>query len=88
MIALRELYDRLQRVRSDKAKSEQEQKLKDLSSKHAKLRLRIDEQLRKLMNTYQPDLSNEEREWIAKLETISKQIGGDSGYNARIKMVT
>ncbi|CAO3642831.1 unnamed protein product [Mucor hiemalis] len=87
VVFLRELYDRLQRVRSDEAKSTQEQKLKDLTATHAKLRLRIDEQLRKLMNTYQPDLSNEEKEWIAKLEKLSKQIGGDSGYSARIKML-
>lgn len=87
VVFLRELYDRLQRVRSDEVKSAQEQKLKDLTSTHAKLRLRIDEQLRKLMNTYQPDLSNEEKKWIEKLEKLSKQIGGESGYSARIEMV-
>lgn len=87
VVFLRELYDRLQRVRSDEVKSAQEQKLKDLTSTHAKLRLRIDEQLRKLMNTYQPDLSNEEKKWIEKLEKLSKQIGGESGYSARIEML-
>jgi nucleoporin NUP82 len=84
---LTDLYDRLQLVQSPEAKSAQEQKLRDLSSRHAKLRLRIDEQLRKLMNIYQPDLSNEEKDWIAKLEKLSKEIGGESGYKARIELV-
>ncbi|GAA5817570.1 hypothetical protein MFLAVUS_011118 [Mucor flavus] len=84
---LRDLYDRLQVVRSNDAKVAQEKKLKELHQTHAKLRLRIDEQLHKLMNTYQPDLSNEEKEWVNKLEDLSKQIDGDSGYVARIQQL-
>lgn len=85
---LRDLYDRLQVVRSNDAKVAQEEKLKELHHTHAKLRLRIDEQLHKLTSTYQPDLSNEEKEWVNKLEDLSKQIDGDSGYVARIQQVT
>ncbi|KAG2207189.1 hypothetical protein INT47_012242 [Mucor saturninus] len=84
---LRDLYDRLQLARSADIKAGQEQKLKELHQTHAKLRLRIDEQLRKLMHVYQPDLSNEEKDWIAKLEKIAKQVGGESGYDARIKQL-
>ncbi|GAA5795488.1 hypothetical protein HPULCUR_000846 [Helicostylum pulchrum] len=84
---LRDLYDRLQVVKSNDAKVAQEKKLKELHQTHAKLRLRIDEQLHKLMNAYQPDLSNEEKEWINTLEHLSKQIDGDSGYAARIQQV-
>lgn len=87
VITLRDLYDRLQLAKSADIKTTQEQKLKNLYQNHAKLRLRIDEQLRKLMHVYQPDLSNEEKEWITKLEKISKQVNGESGYDARIKQV-
>lgn len=87
VITLRDLYDRLQAAKSADAKTAQERKLKELHQTHAKLRLRIDEQLRKLMHVYQPDLSNEEQEWIVKLEDISKQVGGESGYVARIELV-
>ncbi|KAF1800095.1 hypothetical protein FB192DRAFT_1390036 [Mucor lusitanicus] len=83
--AVRDLYFKLQKTNSKEAKEAQQQKLKDISQKHAKLRLRIDEQLRTLMKSYQPELSNEEKEWIDKLEKLSKQVSGESGYLARIK---
>ncbi|GAN03513.1 conserved hypothetical protein [Mucor ambiguus] len=41
--------------------------------------------LRTLMKSYQPELSNEEKEWINKLEKLSKQVSGESGYLARVK---
>jgi pyruvate/2-oxoacid:ferredoxin oxidoreductase beta subunit len=85
--AVRDLYFKLQETNSEEAKQAQKQKLKDISQRHTKLRLRIDEQLRTLMKSYQPELSNEEKEWVDKLEKLSKQISGDSGYLARIKMV-
>lgn len=88
VIMLRDLYDRLQAVQSPEVQATQQEKLKEMTSRHAKLRLRMDEQLRKLMNTYQPDLSNEEKDWINKLEKLSKQIGGESGYRARIELVS
>lgn len=81
------MYFKLQETNSEEAKQAQQQKLKDISQRHTKLRLRIDEQLRTLMKSYQPELSIEEKEWINKLEKLSKQISGDSGYLARIKMV-
>ncbi|KAG1065782.1 hypothetical protein G6F42_026768 [Rhizopus arrhizus] len=83
--AVRDLYYKLEKSNSKEAKEAQQQKLKDISQKHAKLRLRIDEQLRTLMKSYQPELSNEEKEWIDKLEKLSKQVSGESGYLARIK---
>jgi len=85
--AVRDLYYKLEKSNSKEAKEAQQQKLKDISQKHAKLRLRIDEQLRTLMKSYQPELSNEEKEWIDKLEKLSKQVSGESGYLARIKKV-
>lgn len=88
MNAVRDLYFKLQKTNSKEAKEAQQQKLKDISQKHAKLRLRIDEQLRTLMKSYQPELSNEEKEWIDKLEKLSKQVSGESGYLARIKKVS
>ncbi|KAL0136975.1 hypothetical protein V8B55DRAFT_1544304 [Mucor lusitanicus] len=75
--AVRDLYFKLQKTNSKEAKEAQQQKLKDISQKHAKLRLRIDEQLRTLMKSYQPELSNEEKEWIDKLEKLSKQVSGN-----------
>lgn len=84
---LRDLYDRLETIKSVGADDEQEKKVKALHQTHAKLRLRIDEQLHKLMKSYEPDLSNEEKEWIAKLEEVSKHISGDSGYVSRIEQV-
>ncbi|KAI9338861.1 hypothetical protein BD770DRAFT_331269 [Pilaira anomala] len=84
---LRDLYDRLEKIKSVGTEDEQEKKVKALHQTHAKLRLRIDEQLHKLMKSYQPDLSNEEKEWIAKLEELSKHVGGDSGYVSRIEQL-
>lgn len=84
---MRDLYFKLEKSNSKEAKEAQQQKLKDITQKHAKLRLRIDEQLRTLMKSYQPELSNEEKEWIDKLEKLSKQVSGESGYLARVKKV-
>ncbi|KAI9480466.1 MAG: nuclear pore component-domain-containing protein [Benjaminiella poitrasii] len=84
---VRELYDRLQKVTSETAKTEQQQKLRDVVQKHNKLRLRIDEQLRTLMRNYQPELSKEEEGWIEKLEKLSKKVSGESGYVERINML-
>lgn len=86
--AVRDLYFKLEKTNSKEAKEAQQQKLKEISQKHAKLRLRIDEQLRTLMKSYQPELSNEEKEWIGKLEKLSNQVSGESGYLARIKKVS
>ncbi|CEP12759.1 hypothetical protein [Parasitella parasitica] len=85
--AVRDLYFKLQETSSKEAKQAQQDKLRDISQRHAKLRLRIDEQLRSLMKVYQPELSNEEQEWIGKLEKLSKQVAGESGYVARIKLL-
>lgn len=85
---MRDLYFKLEKTNSKEAKEAQQQKLKEISQKHAKLRLRIDEQLRTLMKSYQPELSNEEKEWIGKLEKLSNQVSGESGYLARIKKVS
>ncbi|KAI8647071.1 hypothetical protein BD408DRAFT_479486 [Parasitella parasitica] len=85
--AVRDLYFKLQETNSKEAKQAQEQKLRDISQRHAKLRLRIDEQLRSLMKTYQPELSNEEKDWIEKLEKLAKQVSGESGYVARIELL-
>ncbi|OBZ88612.1 Nucleoporin nup82 [Choanephora cucurbitarum] len=82
---LRELYYKLQKINSEEAKAAQQQRLKEITKQHTQLRLRIDKQLRTLMKVYQPDLSNQEKEWITKLEELSKKISGDSGYLARIQ---
>jgi Spy/CpxP family protein refolding chaperone len=87
VIALRDLYDKLQKSNSDDAKAEQQKRLEELSQRHYQLRLRVDEQVRSLVNCYQPDLSNEEQEFVSKLERLSKQISGDAGYAKRIEMV-
>ncbi|KAI8098102.1 uncharacterized protein B0P05DRAFT_523460 [Gilbertella persicaria] len=84
---LRELYYKLQESNSEEAKQAQQQKLKEITKRHAQLRLRIDAQLRDLMKAYQPDLSNEEKDWIDSLEKLSKKVSGDSGYVARINML-
>lgn len=81
------MYSRLQKANSPEAKAARNDKLEKLCQNHAKLRLRIDEQLRSLMQSYQPDLSNEEKSWIAKLEKISEKVSGDSGYGARVDLV-
>ncbi|KAI8336018.1 hypothetical protein BD560DRAFT_360066 [Blakeslea trispora] len=82
---LRELYYKLQKTNSEEAKTAQEQQLKEITKQHTQLRLRIDEQLRTLMKVYQPDLSIQEKEWIAKLEELSNKVSSDSGYLARIQ---
>lgn len=68
-------------------KTAQEEKLEKICKNHAKLRLRIDEQLRLLMQSYQPDLSNEEKKWINKLEKLQEKVSGESGYSARVELV-
>lgn len=85
--ALRDLYDKLQQSNSNDVKAEQQKKLDELSKRHYQLRLRVDEQVRSLVNCYQPDLSNEEKEFVSKLKQLSKQISGATGYGKRIEMV-
>jgi nucleoporin NUP82 len=87
VIALRNLYDRLQNVNSEDAKAKRQDELKKLTKTHNELRLRVEEQVRRLVNCYQPNLSKQEKKFASKLETLSKQISGDGGQTKRIEMV-
>ncbi|KAI8975092.1 hypothetical protein BDF20DRAFT_876853 [Mycotypha africana] len=82
---VREIYMRLKELNSPEAKQEQQQRINELSQNHNKLRIRIDEQLRTLVRSYQPALSQAEKEWIEKLEKLLEQISGSSGYAARVE---
>lgn len=85
--SVKDIYERYQKYFSPEAKKIQEKVLKDITSRHAKLRLRMDEQLRLVMLSCQPGLSKEENEWIEKLQTLSDKINGTSGYASRIDLV-
>ncbi|EIE79701.1 hypothetical protein RO3G_04406 [Rhizopus delemar RA 99-880] len=85
--SVKDIYERYQKYFSPEAKKIQEKVLKDITSRHAKLRLRMDEQLRLVMLSCQPGLSKEENEWIEKLQTLSDKINGTSGYASRIDLL-
>ncbi|RCI05659.1 hypothetical protein CU098_011899 [Rhizopus stolonifer] len=82
--SVREIYNKYQKYFSSEAKQSQEKIVKDITQRHAMLRLRMDEQLRLVMLNCQPVLSEEENAWIKKLEELSDKIAGSSGYASRI----
>lgn len=85
---MREIYNKYQKYFSSEAKQSQEKIVKDITQRHAMLRLRMDEQLRLVMLNCQPVLSEEENAWIKKLEELSDKIAGSSGYASRIDHVS
>lgn len=82
-----DLYNRYQRFFSTEAKKAREQELQEITQRHAKLRLRMDKQLRLVLNNCQPDLANEENEWTEKLKEFSDKLTGSSGYASRVELV-
>ncbi|KAG0769289.1 hypothetical protein G6F33_003810 [Rhizopus arrhizus] len=82
-----DLYNRYQRFFSTEAKKAREQELQEITQRHAKLRLRMDKQLRLVLNNCQPDLANEENEWTEKLKEFSDKLTGSSGYASRVELL-
>lgn len=87
METVRELNSRLEKYCSPQSKKAQKQAIEEISQRHQRLRLRMDEQLRQIINHCQPGLSNEENKWIEKLQELSGKISGASGYASRIELV-
>ncbi|KAI8883273.1 hypothetical protein K501DRAFT_219550 [Backusella circina FSU 941] len=81
------LVDRIQACSSPEIVKAKEEKIKQVMYKHAKLQLRMDEYLRQLMDSYQPELSNDEKAWVAKLEELKQKLQGEGGYESRVKLL-
>ncbi|CEI94981.1 hypothetical protein RMCBS344292_09182 [Rhizopus microsporus] len=84
---VRELNSRLEKYCSPQSKKAQKQAIEEISQRHQRLRLRMDEQLRQIINYCQPGLSIEENKWIEKLQELSDKVSGASGYASRIELV-
>jgi hypothetical protein len=80
--------DRIQSCASSEVLKTKQEKIKQVTDNHAKLQLRMDEYLSQLMDSYQPELSDDEKAWVAKLEELKQKLQGKGGYESRLKLVT
>ncbi|KAI9498516.1 hypothetical protein BDB00DRAFT_867663 [Zychaea mexicana] len=81
---IRKLCDRLEQQH---IQDEQRDKILAAAQSHGKLALRIDSVLRKVLGSYLPDMSNEEKKWFEGLQEIQKTLDGDRGYLERIGLM-
>lgn len=82
-----DLLNRFQVYMSNDAHDERAQRVLEATNKYAKLALRIDGVLRKMLAVYEPQLSPQEKEWIQGLEDIERKVQGENGYLKRIERV-
>ncbi|KAG2224544.1 hypothetical protein INT45_004389 [Circinella minor] len=75
------------RIEQQNIQEEQREKILAAAQSHGKLALRVDSVLRKVMGSYLPELSNDEKKWVESLEEIQKTMNGDRGYQKRIEML-
>jgi L-lysine 2,3-aminomutase len=80
--------DRIQSCSSSEVLKAKQEKIKQVTENHAKLQLRMDEYLSQLMDSYQPELSDDEKAWVAKLEELKQKLQDKGGYESRLKLVT
>lgn len=82
-----DLHNKLQSYMSNDMYEERTKKVQDATNSYAKLALRIDSVLRKMLAVYEPHLSPQEKEWIQGLKDIEQKVQGENGFLKRIKRV-
>lgn len=82
-----DLHNKLQSYMSNDMHEERTKKVQDATNSYAKLALRIDSVLRKMLAVYEPHLSPQEKEWIQGLKDIEQKVQGENGFLKRIKRV-
>ena len=85
---VQELKRLCDRIEHQNIQEEQREKILTAAQSHGKLALRVDSVLRKVMGSYLPELSNDEKKWAEGLQEIQKTMDGDRGYHKRIEMVS
>ncbi|KAI9250051.1 nucleoporin Nup88 [Sporodiniella umbellata] len=78
------MYHVYQSVHSAEAKKAQEDSIKAIQDRHAQLVLRVEKQLGDICNRRDEKL---EKEWTEKLNKISDQIHGSSGYASKVQQL-
>lgn len=78
----------LENTVSAKAVKEQDERILQLARRHGKISLRIDSFLRKSMQIHQPELSEDEKKWVERMNELQEKVEGPNGYVARIEKVS